>query len=312
MNLSPPSELLTVLYDGACPLCRREIAHVQGLAQQQGNSALCFLDVSAGAPSTAAEVQERATLLARFHVQRADGTRLDGAAAFVEMWARLPGWRWLARLARLPGVLTLLEWAYRGFLHLRPALQAVARRWEERQGTRHRQYLERELRSDHAGETGAVFIYRGIAAVAARRADAELLAFAQRHGATEAEHLRLIEGWLAPSRRSRLLGPWRLAGWLTGALPALAGPRAVHATIAAVETFVDRHYQQQIDHLQRHGGPEGLLPLLLRCQADEQHHRDEARAAVAQTGTITPWWLRAWCRLVGAGSAAAVVLARRV
>ena len=208
-------------------------------------------------------------------------------------------------------MLTLLEWAYRGFLHLRPALQAVARRWEERQGTRHRQYLERELRSDHAGETGAVFIYRGIAAVAAWRGNAELLAFAQRHGATEAEHLRLIEGWLAPSRRSRLLGPWRLAGWLTGALPALAGPRAVHATIAAVETFVDRHYQQQIDHLQRHGGPEGLLPLLLRCQADEQHHRDEARAAVAQTGTLTPWWLRAWCRLVGAGSAAAVVLARR-
>ena len=312
MNLSPPSEPLTVLYDGACPLCRREIAHVQGLAQQQGNSALCFLDVSAGAPSTAAQVQERATLLARFHVERADGTRLDGAAAFVEMWARLPGWRWLARLARLPGVLTLLEWAYRGFLHLRPALQAVARRWEERQGTRHRQYLERELRSDHAGETGAVFIYRGIAAVAARRGNAELLAFAQRHGATEAEHLHLIEGWLAPSRRSRLLGPWRLAGWLTGALPALAGPRAVHATIAAVETFVDRHYQQQIDHLQRHGGPEGLLPLLLRCQADEQHHRDEARAAVAQTGTIIPWWLRAWCGLVGAGSAAAVVLARRV
>lgn len=312
MNPAPSREPLTVLYDGACPLCRREIAHVQGLAQRQGDSALCFLDVSAGAPSSAAQVQERATLLARFHVQRADGTRLDGAAAFVEMWRRLPGWRWLARLARLPGMLTLLEWAYRGFLHLRPALQAVARRVEDRQSTRHRQYLERELRSDHAGETGAVFIYRGIAAVAARRGDMELLAFAQRHGATEAEHLRLIEAWLPPARRSWLLGPWRLAGWLTGALPALAGPRAVQATIAAVETFVDHHYQQQIDHLQRHGGPEGLLPLLLRCQADEQHHRDEARAAVAQAGMPMPWALRAWCALVGAGSAAAVVLARRV
>lgn len=170
-------------------------------------------------------------------------------------------------------------------------------------------HLERELRSDHAGETGAVYIYRGLATVARWRGDAQLLAFAQRHGDTEAEHLRLIEGWLPPARRSRLLGPWRLAGWLTGALPALAGPRAVYATIAAVETFVDRHYQQQIDHLRQHAGPEGLLPLLLSCQADELHHRDEA-AALA--GAQTPWALRAWCAIVGAGSAAAVVLARRV
>ncbi len=42
-------EPLTVLYDGACPLCRREIAHVQRLSQRQGDGALCFLDVSAAA-----------------------------------------------------------------------------------------------------------------------------------------------------------------------------------------------------------------------------------------------------------------------
>lgn len=169
-------------------------------------------------------------------------------------------------------------------------------------------YLTRELRSDHAGETGAVFIYRGIATVAAWRGDAELIRFATAHGQTEAEHLQLIEAWLPAQQRSRLLGPWRLAGWLTGALPALLGRRAVYATIAAVETFVDQHYQQQIEHLQTHGGPEGLLPLMLRCQADECHHRDEAAALAGQV----PWWLRVWCAVVGSGSAAAVVLARRV
>ncbi|MFM7507669.1 MAG: demethoxyubiquinone hydroxylase family protein [Rubrivivax sp.] len=306
---TPEADTLTVLYDGGCPLCRREIAHVQGLAQRQGDAGLCFVDISADAACDAAE---RAALLARFHVQRGDGTRLDGAAAFVAMWQRLPGWRWLARLARLPGALPLLEAAYRGFLRVRPALQRVAQRWEPTPGlSRH---LERELRSDHAGETGAVFIYRGIAAVArwrGQRGDEELLAFAQRQGQTEAEHLRLVEEWLPPHRRSRLLGPWRLAGWLTGALPALAGARAVHATIAAVETFVDRHYQQQVDHIAAHGAPEGLLPLLLRCQADECHHRDEAAALAAAAGPM-PWPLRAWCALVGQGSAAAVVLARRV
>ena len=170
-------------------------------------------------------------------------------------------------------------------------------------------HMVRELRSDHAGETGAVQIYKGISAVARWRQDAELLAFAREHGDTEAEHLRLIEDWLPAERRSRLLVPWRMAGWLTGALPALFGRRAVYGTIAAVETFVDVHYQQQIDHLQEHGGPEGLLPLLQLCQADEQHHRDEA-AALA--GLHTPWLLRLWCAVVGSGSAAAVVLARRV
>jgi demethoxyubiquinone hydroxylase (CLK1/Coq7/Cat5 family) len=316
VTLTNSPETLTVLYDGACPLCRREIAHVQGLAQRRSDSALCFLDISQHTDATAAFADDRAALLARFHVQRADGSRLDGAAAFVAMWGRLPGWRWLARLARLPGMLHVLEVAYRGFLKLRPRLQAFARRVEKTEVASGAEdppnlspHLVRELRSDHAGETGAVFIYRGIAAVASRRGDPALLCFAQRHGEAEAEHLRLVEKWLPPAQRSRLLGPWRLAGWLTGALPALAGPRAVYATIAAVETFVDHHYQQQIDHLREHGGPSALLDLLLKCQSDEQHHRDEA-AALA--GKPIPWILRGWCALVGAGSAGAVVVARRL
>lgn len=125
-----PSETLTVLYDGECPLCRREIAHVKGLAQGRSDSSLCFVDISAGSKGDNTYAAERATLLARFHVQRADGSRLDGAEAFVAMWSRLPGWRWLARLASMPGVMALLEVAYRGFLKLRPLLQALVRRWD--------------------------------------------------------------------------------------------------------------------------------------------------------------------------------------
>lgn len=128
MNQPTRTDMLTVLYDGECPLCRREIAHVQGLAQRQDDNLLCFVDISRAVDGDAAIAAERAALLARFHVQRADGTRLDGAAAFIAMWSRLPGWRWLARLARLPGMLALMELAYRGFLCLRPALQSLARR----------------------------------------------------------------------------------------------------------------------------------------------------------------------------------------
>ena len=104
-------------------------------------------------------------------------------------------------------------------------------------------HLQRELRSDHAGETGAFYIYKGIVAVTQWRDDVEMLTFAKAHGATEADHLSQVEHWLPTTQRSLLLGPWRLAGWLTGALPALFGRRAVFGTIAAVETFVDHHYQ---------------------------------------------------------------------
>ena len=131
LNQAAQSETLTVLYDGSCPLCRREIAHVKGLAQTRSDSGLCFIDISCGADSENNFATDRAKLLARFHVQCADGSRLDGAQAFVAMWSRLPGWRYLALLARLPGMLVLMELAYRVFLKLRPALQAIVRRWDK-------------------------------------------------------------------------------------------------------------------------------------------------------------------------------------
>lgn len=163
-----------------------------------------------------------------------------------------------------------------------------------------------DLRSDHAGEAGAVMIYRGILAGSA---DPAIRRFALDHLATEQGHLELIETLLAPGARSRLLSLWRIAGWLTGFLPALVGPRAVYATIQAVELFVDRHYADQIAKLPG-DGPGGLLrELLVMCQADEVLHRDEAAAALDRpVGGL----LGVWTWLVGRGSAAAVALARRL
>jgi len=164
-----------------------------------------------------------------------------------------------------------------------------------------------DLRSDHAGETGAVMIYRGILA---RATDPAIRAFATAHLATEAEHLRLLEAMLAPGQRSVLLPIWRVAGFLTGWLPALFGRRAVYATIEAVETFVDHHYAEQIARL-GHAGEEGALRRLLEtCQGEEVHHRDEAAAALG--GAARGPLLRAWGFVVGSGSAAAVAAARRV
>ncbi len=163
-----------------------------------------------------------------------------------------------------------------------------------------------DLRSDHAGETGAVAIYLGILAVCR---DPQIRQFATAHLATEREHLARLSDLLPPGRRSVLLPLWRVAGWLTGALPALAGPRAIYATIDAVETFVDRHYEEQVRKLPADGPGGALRNLLMACQADEVHHRDEARTArQGEAGVL----LRGWQWLVGTGSALAVSAARRV
>ena len=164
-----------------------------------------------------------------------------------------------------------------------------------------------DLRTDHAGELGAVCIYQGVLRFAR---DPALQAFAQHHLATEQKHLRLIEAWLPQTQQSRLLPLWRLAGLLTGALPALFGPKAVYSTIEAVETFVDHHYEEQILAMASQTELNDLRQTLLDCQADEVAHRDEA---VAACGTDRPGvFLRVWCAMVGSGSRAAVALIRHI
>lgn len=181
--------------------------------------------------------------------------------------------------------------------------------------------LRRELRTDHAGEAGAVMIYRGVLALARCPA---LRRFSHHHLQTEQQHLALIEALVPPVGRSRLLPLWRAAGWVTGALPAVMGPRAVYATIDAVETFVDRHYADQVRWIDHHTATAlptdragaalpALRSLLERCRLDEVEHRDDARTRRGAAGGW-PWRLlaRAWSAVVGGGSAAAVRVSRWV
>lgn len=164
-------------------------------------------------------------------------------------------------------------------------------------------WLRAELRSDHAGETGAVWIYRGILALTS---DAGLRQFAEHHLRTEEQHLALISELIPEQEISVFIPVWKLAGFLTGAIPALFGSNPVYATIDAVESFVDMHYQHQIDALKQDRSFPALRQLLEQCQADELEHRDEARAAVQSRNPA----LNAWCWLVGYGSGVAVKLAR--
>ena len=164
-----------------------------------------------------------------------------------------------------------------------------------------------DLRTDQAGEVGAVCIYKGVLMFTR---DGALREFAKRHLATEQQHLERIQAWLPAAHYSRLLPVWRIAGFLTGALPAIWGPRAVYATIESVETFVDRHYAAQIQALTAQPRLWSLRQTLQACQADEIQHRVEAAGAhdAAQMGGL----LRLWCATVAWGSRRAVAVCRHI
>lgn len=167
-------------------------------------------------------------------------------------------------------------------------------------------WLRRELRSDHAGETGAVWIYRGILQCSR---DPVVRAFALEHLETEQRHLELFDQWLPDAMKSVLLPAWRLSGWLLGVVSTLGGRAGVFSTIEAVETFVVRHYQQQIDRLEQAGMHPQLTNALENFMQDENHHREDAH--LRQDKPPGPL-ARSWQAVVGWGSAAAVVAARAI
>lgn len=106
----------TVYYDGSCPLCRFEIAHYK---RKDVHDQISFIDVSQPAPELG-DALTRDQAMARLHVRLGNGGMVSGAAAFAAIWQRVPAWQWAARVARVPGVLAILEVSYRMFLPIRP------------------------------------------------------------------------------------------------------------------------------------------------------------------------------------------------
>ncbi|MBC2668112.1 thiol-disulfide oxidoreductase DCC family protein [Novosphingobium piscinae] len=115
-----PAPRVTVWYDGACPLCLREVGLMRRLDRR---GAIRFVDLTDQASTCPLD---RRTMLARFHAE-ADGRILSGAAAFAAMWRAIPVLRPLGEVARLPGALWVLERLYLRFLRVRPVLQGWLR-----------------------------------------------------------------------------------------------------------------------------------------------------------------------------------------
>ncbi|MFC3080030.1 demethoxyubiquinone hydroxylase family protein [Phenylobacterium terrae] len=156
------------------------------------------------------------------------------------------------------------------------------------------------LRVDHAGELGAVHIYRGQRAVLGEAPGRERIAgqLAEMEG-HEAEHLARFDRLLTERRvRPTALAPvWRLAGFAVGAGTALLGEKAAHACTEAVETVIEEHYAGQIAELANRD-PE-LAAELSKFRDEELAHRDlavEEGAREAPGYSVLAAVIRAGCR----------------
>jgi 3-demethoxyubiquinol 3-hydroxylase len=174
---------------------------------------------------------------------------------------------------------------------MRPGLGAQASRMAE------------ILRVDHAGEMGAVAIYRGQRAVMAAHRDPSIARTLEEMEAHEAVHLARFDELLTQHGvRPTLLAPaWRLAGFALGAATALMGEKAAHACTEAVESVIEDHYARQIAEIQADpSGPAAVLaPELSAFRDDELAHRDTAieKGALEAPGyPLLAAVIRAGCR----------------
>ncbi|MFN9781029.1 MAG: demethoxyubiquinone hydroxylase family protein [Alphaproteobacteria bacterium] len=160
--------------------------------------------------------------------------------------------------------------------------------------------LARMLRVDHAGEHGAVQIYRGQLAVLGHTASGHTIRHMEEQ---EKAHLQTFDRLIVEHGvRPTVLSPfWHVAGFALGAATALMGEKAAMACTAAVEEVIDEHYAQQIAALETDGAPsQALKETLESFRADEIAHRDTALSHGAEE---TPGYgllsgaIKAGCRL---------------
>lgn len=143
----------------------------------------------------------------------------------------------------------------------------------------------RMLKVNHAGEHGAVNIYRGqllAARLTAPRMRAELAEFMGH----EESHREVFRAELA-RRAARRCISYRLCavgGFTLGLITGLFGRQAIAATTVAVERVVLRHLEHQLESLR--GVDDKAADAISTIIADERLHHDRS---LAHASGRNPW-----------------------
>ena len=137
--------------------------------------------------------------------------------------------------------------------------------------------IEEFIRVDHAGERGAVKIYEGqLLALNTLVKDEKLKKIIEEMKVHEKEHCEFFEKEIQKRdiKPTKLLPLWDLLGVALGFGSTLLGKKAAMLCTASVEEVIDKHYQSQIDQLDKTENE--LKKNITKFREDELHHKDIA------------------------------------
>lgn len=103
---------ITVLHDGDCPLCAREVGMLRRL--DGGRGRIHFEDISAPAFDASRFGRSQRELMARIHGVLPDGRVIEGVEVFRRAYAAV-GLGWLLAPTAWPGLRRLADAGYRWF-----------------------------------------------------------------------------------------------------------------------------------------------------------------------------------------------------
>lgn len=164
------------------------------------------------------------------------------------------------------------------------------------------------IRVDQAGEFGATRIYAGQLAVMGDRTPEALVI----KGMAEQEerHAAFFDKMMAKRgvRPTALRPFWDIAGFGLGAATALIGPKAAMACTVAVETEIDKHYQDQLDELDAGTDDPELRNAIAEFRDEELEHKEQALEHGAEEAIGYP----VMSAVIRAGCRVAIGLAKRI
>lgn len=124
---------ITLLHDGECPLCAREVAMLRRL--DRGRGRIAFADIAAPGFEAGRYGRSHAELMARIHGVVSDpggapGTLIEGVEVFRRAYAAV-GLGWLLAWTRWPGGRALANAGYRWFARNRLRLTGRSQACED-------------------------------------------------------------------------------------------------------------------------------------------------------------------------------------
>jgi ubiquinone biosynthesis monooxygenase Coq7 len=144
--------------------------------------------------------------------------------------------------------------------------------------------IARILKVNHAGEYGAIRIYRSQIFIARRRYP-DVVPFLQSTLDHEIKHCELFRRAMPErhARPCRIMALWGNGGFVLGLLTALIGRQGIWICTAAVEAAVHRHLEDQLLFLQ-HRDPD-LHALIKSIQSEELLHLTHAEERIVTKGS---------------------------